>query len=214
MSASHVFPDIGTQKAPDLSGASSRTIIKILRYRTKRNYGGDVEPFSERQDRQKLLESIHETIEESEDAGKIGPVRINIESIMVWGEDEGIGGSKAIRIFQQLHKEGYFDGNLGKPLYSVTMRGKVYSSVPFYDALVSHVTDKGLREIGRLPDPREEYLLGLNAAILSLRQDATLSEEEKRQKINWLQQMVDVGKQLTVEGIKSIWRGDIPPPGM
>ena len=40
-----------------------------------------------------------------------------------------------------------------------------------------------------------------------------LDEEEKRQKINWLQQVLDVAKQLTIEGIKAVWRGDVAPPG-
>lgn len=80
-------------------------------------------------------------------------------------------------------------------------------------ARIDHVTDLGLRELERLPNPRDELLVGLQAAIAATRADPTLDEEEKRQKINWLQQVLDVGKQLTVEGIKAVWRGDVAPLG-
>jgi hypothetical protein len=113
--------------------------------------------------------------------------------------------------FQQLHAEGYFAGRIGKPVYSVEIRGEFVHSVPFLNARVEYLTEKGLREIGELPDPREELLLGLEAAIASLGEDPRLSEEEKRQKIDWLQQIVDAGRDLTVEGIKALWRGDIQP---
>jgi hypothetical protein len=170
--------------------------------------------FPERQDRQKLLDQIHKAVEEAESTGGLGAVNVGIEDVMAWAEEEGISAAKGVRLFQQLYQEGYFAGSIGKPVFAATVRGQFYKSIPFMMARIDYVTEPGLREIGQLPDPREELLMGLEAAIASVRKDPRLDEEEKRQKINWLQQIVDVGKQLTVEGVKSVLRGDVSPPGM
>jgi hypothetical protein len=160
-----------------------------------------------------MLERIYQIVNEAEAAGEIGGVLIGIEHVMMWAEEGGMTEGKGIRLFQQLHREGYFEGALSSSAFAVPLERGYYASVPFVSARIEFVTEPGLREIGRLPDPREELLLGLEAAIVSLQQDPKLSPDEKQEKINWLQQVVDVGKGLTEAGIKSIWRGELPPPG-
>lgn len=68
----------------------------------------------------------------------------------------------------------------------------------------------GLAQIGELSDPQERFLLGLEAAIQAIREDDRIPEEEKRRGIDWLEEGKQIGRPLTIEVIKAIWRGDLP----
>jgi hypothetical protein len=66
---------------------------------------------------------------------------------------------------------------------------------------VWHLTDAGLREIGQLPDPHAELMQRLDLAILQIQQDTRLSEPQKQQTINWLEEGKIVARTLTIEAI-------------
>lgn len=67
-----------------------------------------MDEYPERQERQKMLERIYLSLEEEEQAGGLGGVNIGIEQVMNWAESEGIITAGGVRLFQQLHREGYF----------------------------------------------------------------------------------------------------------
>lgn len=58
---------------------------------------------------------------------------------MNWAESEGIIAARGVRLFQQLHREGYFAGQLGTPVFQVPIGDRVYSRVPFLRARIDHV---------------------------------------------------------------------------
>jgi hypothetical protein len=77
-------------------------------------------------------------------------------------------------------------------------------------AQVRGLADKGLIEIGELPDPRERLILGLDAAMRSIQRDPTLTDEEKKRRIDWFEEAKIMVRTLGVETVKAIWRGDLP----
>jgi hypothetical protein len=74
---------------------------------------------------------------------------------------------------------------------------------------IRHLTDKGLREIGELPDPPLELMQRLDLAIQQIQQDPRLSEPQKRQAINWLQEGTTIAETLPIDAIKTILVGAI-----
>jgi hypothetical protein len=70
-----------------------------------------------------------------------------------------------------------------------------------------YLTDKGLREIGELPDPQAQLIQGFEAAIEAIKYDRSLTDREKRQKINWLQEGTVIARTLSMEAIKAILAG-------
>lgn len=52
--------------------------------------------------------------------------------------------------------------------------------------------------------------MGLEAAIRAIREDERISKEKKRRGIDWLEEGKQIGRPLTIEVIKAIWRGDLP----
>jgi hypothetical protein len=72
-----------------------------------------MDEYPERRERQKMLERICLALEEEEQAGGLGGVNIGIEQVMNLAESEDISAARGVRLFQQLHREGYFDGRLG-----------------------------------------------------------------------------------------------------
>jgi hypothetical protein len=109
--------------------------------------------------------------------------------------------SQAINRFVRLVDEGYINAQLQKGV----LGGPAFSS-----ALVRGLTEKGLIEIGELPDPTERLVLGLDAAIRVIQRDPTLDEEERRRRIDWFEEAKFVVRTLGVETVKAIWRGDLP----
>ena len=74
---------------------------------------------------------------------------------------------------------------------------------------VDVITEAGLRKIGALPDPQQQFMEGLEAAIQALREDDTLTHAEKKRSIDWLEEGKLLARTLTSESIKAIVRGDL-----
>ena len=74
---------------------------------------------------------------------------------------------------------------------------------------IRHLTDKGLREIGELPDPPLELMQRLDLAIQQIQQDPRLGEPQKRRAINWLREGTTIAGTLPVDAIKAILVGAV-----
>ena len=66
-------------------------------------------------------------------------------------------------------------------------------------AQVRGLTDKGLIEIGKLPDPQGHLLAGLEAALREVQQDPTLGPKEKEEKLNAGREAIAFIRGLAVE---------------
>jgi hypothetical protein len=74
---------------------------------------------------------------------------------------------------------------------------------------VTFVTEAGLVVIGELPDPQAQLISGFEAAIEAIKYDRSLTDREKRQKINWLQEGTVIARTLSMDAIKAILAGAI-----
>lgn len=108
---------------------------------------------------------------------------------------------QALYRFVRLVDEGFINAKL-----DTTIKG----GPPFSSAQVRGLTNKGLIEIGEVPDPQERLILGLDAAMRSIQRDPTLTDEEKKRRIDWFEEAKFMVRTLGVETVKAIWRGDTP----
>lgn len=91
--------------------------------------------------------------------------------------------ASSINLFRTLLAEGYINGRL------IGEGSK--TGPPFIEASITGLTDKGLKEIGALPDPNQRLINGFQEAIREIQQDPNLSEEEKERQINWAKQAIN-----------------------
>jgi hypothetical protein len=112
----------------------------------------------------------------------------------------GFGPRQFENFLRELRDEGYIAAELKEP-------GLLFGSYNIWT--IRHLTDKGLREIGELPDPHFELMQRLDLAIQQIQQDPRLSERQKRQAVNWLQEGTVIARTLTIDAIKAILIGAI-----
>jgi hypothetical protein len=103
----------------------------------------------------------------------------------------GLSDADALGLLRELIQGGYVNARYENQRWP--------TSPPIYT--VWHLTDAGLREIGQLPDPHAELMQRLDLAILQIQQDTRLSEPQKQQTINWLEEGKIVARTLTIEAI-------------
>lgn len=111
----------------------------------------------------------------------------------------GVSGGEAVSLFRYVCRQGYV---------SLNPRSDISSS--FGLVIVESISNRGLLEIGELPDPQQRFLMGLEAAIQAIREDDRIDQETKEKGIDWLEEGKQLGRPLTVEVIKAIWRGELP----
>ena len=158
---------------------------------------------------QKMLEFLYRKMQEVYDrdeevlqlsyrSGQGGPayLRLYWEGVDV-GEKIGVRSAEAISMFKRLAQAGYIITDV-RPLESFGTPG------------VWGLTNDGLAQIGRLPDPQERLVLGLDAAIRSVQRDSTLGDEDKKRRIDWFEEAKIMVRTLGVETVKAVWRGDLP----
>ena len=97
---------------------------------------------------------------------------------------------QALYRFLSLVDEGYISAKLDT---------SVKGGPPFMSAQVRGLTDKGLIEIGKLPDPQGHLLAGLEAALREVQQDPTLGPKEKEEKLNAGREAIAFIRGLAVE---------------
>jgi hypothetical protein len=117
-------------------------------------------------------------------------------------EELGLGRREYLSLIRELRDEGYIAARY------VQDTG-VFGFGSFYGWRITHLTDKGLRELGELPDPHFELMQRLDLAIQQIQHDPRLSEPQKQQTINWLEEGKLVARALTIDAIKAILAGAI-----
>lgn len=151
-----------------------------------------------------MLKIVQERIEQAYEGGQL-QARIDINQVIALGDELGISEGAAVAMFCRLGDEGYFVATgLNKPF------NHGFDRYPFMWANVDRLTTKGLLEIGELPDVRERLIRGLDAAIRAVEREE-IPEPEKKKRIDWLEEGKIMVRTLAVEGVKAIYRGDIPP---
>jgi hypothetical protein len=112
----------------------------------------------------------------------------------------GLSPAECVNLFQALGRNGYIDIHYARdpqlPLSYPPL------GIDFYG-----LTDLGLREIGELPDPEREFMERLDATIQAIREDVNLTESEKQEKIDWLEEGKLLARTLTTEAIKLLLLG-------
>ncbi len=116
-------------------------------------------------------------------------------------KDLNISGAEVVSLFNRLCREEYVLADFAKS-------GGVEQTVVLHS-----LSTKGLIEIGDLPDPQQRFLMGLEAAIRMIRDDQSLAPEEKKRKIDWLEEGKFIIRTSGVEVAKALWRGDLPLMG-
>lgn len=97
---------------------------------------------------------------------------------------------QALYRFMRLVDEGYISAQL-----DTSFKG----GPPFTSAQVRGLRDKGLIEIGELPNPQEHLLSGLETALREIQQDPTLGPEEKEKKLSAGREAIAFIRGLAVE---------------
>jgi hypothetical protein len=157
-------------------------------------------------ERRKVLEYLYRKLIEAHAKGHtVFPLKATSNKVVTYGwkpkevihERRGLSVSELASIIRALLDEGYITAHLAVGPFG----GEKYS--------IRHLTDLGLREIGELPDPHAELMQRLDLAILQIKQDQRLSEPQKQQTINWLEEGKIVARTLTIDAIKVILAGAI-----
>ncbi len=141
---------------------------------------------------QNMLRAIHEWGQDQYNE------RLDYQSVVHMGQQFGLTEAQSLNIFEMLVDEGYInarliEGYLGGPRFRF--------------AFLKGLTKKGLIAIGEAPDPTESLIRGFRAAIKSIEQDPTMPEDEKRRKIDWLNQSVNFVGNLGAAYAKQILDG-------
>jgi hypothetical protein len=119
-------------------------------------------------------------------------------------EELSLSGGETVGLFKWAESEGYI-----RPSYGGSAQISPGTEVPA--AGLDHLETKGYELIGELPDPQERLALILEAAIRAVQSDDSLSQAEKKRKINWFEEAKFAVRTFGVEVAKAVWRGDLPP---
>jgi DNA-binding MarR family transcriptional regulator len=122
------------------------------------------------------------------------PFRRNLE------KELGLRGGEIVAIFRNLEQEGY-----------IQVSHNEHKGFGMEVVELKNLHDKALLEIGQIPDAQQRFLSGLEAAIRTTQQDDTIPEPEKKRRIDWLEEGKHLARTFTVEVLKGMLRGDIPP---
>jgi hypothetical protein len=146
-----------------------------------------------------MLRAIHEWVQ-SNDYNE----RLEYTEVISMGRTFGMNDIQSLNVFETLVDEGYINARLTKGHYG---------GPRFMSAFPKSLTEKGLIAIGEVPDPTERLIRGFRAAIQSIEQDPTIPEDEKRRKIDGLNQSIGFLVSLGAAYTKQILDGIVAPPG-
>src|SRR5215210_2112472 len=106
-----------------------------------------------------------------------------------------------VMLLARLEESGYVDlrwaSYLAKARGSSVWEAHTHSPTSAPRVWVNFVTEAGLVYIGELPDPQAQLIRGFEAAIEAIKHDRSLTDREKRQKINWLQEGTVIARTLS-----------------
>ncbi len=100
--------------------------------------------------------------------------------------------------FVRLVHEGYIDAELKR---------EFVGGPPFTSAVVRGLTEKGLVEIGELPDPQQKLVQGFENYIRRIEQDSSISPERKKYLMAAGRQAVEFVREVGSQGAANILFG-------
>lgn len=103
-----------------------------------------------------------------------------------------------LHLFIRLVNEGYIDADL---------RREYAGGPPFSSAVVRGLTERGLIEIGELPDPQQKIIQGLEANIRRIEQDTSMGSDRKQYLIAAGRQAIEFVREVGAQGAASILFG-------
>jgi hypothetical protein len=114
----------------------------------------------------KMLEAVQEKIEEARGSDPWRyKARLSVDQVGTIGEEIGLEELDAVEMFHRLWQEEFFVA-AGKDQRATVGLGQ---HLPFGVIIsVERLTTKGLREIGKLPDPGEKLINAFEAATIGV----------------------------------------------
>jgi hypothetical protein len=103
-----------------------------------------------------------------------------------------------LHLFIRLVNEGYIDADL---------RREFAGGPPFSSAVVRGLTERGLIEIGELPDPQQKIIQGLEANIRRIEQDTSMSPDRKQYLVAAGRQAIEFVREVGAQGAATILFG-------
>jgi len=119
-------------------------------------------------------------------------VGVDVQAYTGQGENAalalGVPGGEALSLFRYVCNE---------ELVHVSPQSDLSSSIGI--VIVEDISNRGLLEIGELPDPKERLLSGLETALRDIQLDPMLKPEEKEEKLNAGREAIEFIRGLAVE---------------
>ena len=150
-----------------------------------------------------MIELLHRELQKANEQGRPrcvsttgqggSDVGVNVGSGPTAAQALGVSGGESVSLFRYVCSQGCV---LTSPQSDL--------SRSFSMVTVESISNRGLLEIGELPDPQQRFLMGLQAAIQAIREDDRINPEDKEKGIDWLEEGKQLGRPLTVEIIKAI----------
>lgn len=105
---------------------------------------------------------------------------------------------------KELADEGYLRINVSllPPAYAAFMQTAI---------TILSLTDRGLLEIGAIPDPRQRLIQGFEGTIREIEADTQLDDQERSKRIDLAREAVAFVRGLSVELAARIITGELPP---
>jgi hypothetical protein len=161
------------------------------------------ERYPELASRRRILREVYQRLEQAYEAGETVLV-LEAPDIEAVGSELGFNRAKTFGKLNDLIQEGYL-----RATFSPVSFGEWRTVHSFIT--VQALTDRGLLEIGAIPDPRQRLILGFEGTIREIEADPRLDEEEKEKRINWAHEAVALVRGLSVELAARIITGELPP---
>ncbi len=106
--------------------------------------------------------------------------------------------AQQVNLFVRLVHEGYINADL---------RREFVGGPPFTSAVVRGLSERGLTEIGELPDPQEKIIRGLEANIRRIEQDPSMSPQRKEYLVAAGRQAIEFVREVGAQGAANILFG-------
>jgi len=199
----------GSGRATYRAGARAKLMGSRRAYRGPGGVGssgkkGEAMSYPAFDNQRAMLDAINRRLKESQGRGELA-LDLWFHDVLNTADELSIPQAEGAAIVQRLYREEFLEGKLGQGYKQGSG-----ASVPFSRLKVEYLTSKGMQEIGEFPDPQQRLILGFDAALRTIRQDNSISEEEKKRKIDWFEEAKFVARTLTIDAAKAVFRGDVP----
>jgi hypothetical protein len=157
--------------------------------------------YPELEHRRHILRAIYQRLEQAYNRGE-SVLILQPDEVPELGEELGFVPAKTYAKVKELIDEGYLRARLAPGAF-----GQLRYSL----LTVESLTDRGLFEIGAIPDPRQRLIQGFEGTISEIEADPQLDEQEKRKRIDLAREAIAFVRGLSVEIAARIITVELPP---